>query len=272
MSFEPWYTVKRARPTPTDPILVLNRSQAALLPLGESGRLAVPCASCFPMLLAEELVVLGELHGRPCYGYLAAEFPAATAGLIYCDLREAFSRVDEAEYHLLLRGKPILEWLNIRRYCGVCGEILCDSEQEEARCCPNCGTLFFPKISPAVIVGVQRGKDEILLAHNHKFRSRIYSFIAGFVEPGESAEAAVRREVREEVGIEIDNIRYWGSQSWPFPDSLMLGFMADYVSGEVRPDGAEIADADFYRRNAMPDIPQPGSIARRMLDAWLDRD
>lgn len=272
MSFIPWYMVRRACPAPHEPVLVLNRyNQAALLPVGETGRLTVPSASFFPSLLSENLVVLGELRGLPCYGYLAPEFPASSPAVPGWELRGAFARVDEEEHHLLLRGKPILEWLNIRRYCGVCGEMLCDSEQEEARRCPKCGTLFFPKISPAVIVAVQRGEDEILLAHNRKFRDRVYSLIAGFVEPGESAEAAAVREIREEVGIEVANLRYWGSQSWPFPDSLMLGFLADYAGGEVRPDGVEIVDARFYRRDAMPEIPQPGSIARRMLEAWMNQ-
>ena len=268
MSLEPCYTVCYGRPGAEDPLLVMSRKGQVFLRDAGNGLLIVPEAAAFPTLSRREAALLGKLSGRRCYGVFASGEEAVPPGLRCCELREAFVRTAPAEYRLLLRGKAMLEWLHARRYCGVCGEPLANSEQEEARVCPRCGTAFFPKISPAVIVGVLRG-EEILLAHNRKFRDNIHSFIAGFVEPGESVEAAVARELAEEVGIRVNNIRYWGSQSWPFPDSLMLGFAADYESGEIRPDGEEIESAAFFRRDGLPPIPRPGSIARRMIEAWL---
>ncbi len=271
MSFIPLYKVRRVLPRPDTPLVVLDVHGRVWLEKVAAQPPRMPRAGLFPSLLEQPLVELGELSGELCCGFRAdAEtllpLPESVTAL---DIREALLTLDDGARQLLLRGKPILEWLAIRRYCGVCGEELSDAEQEEARRCPNCGALFFPKISPAVIVLVTRG-DQILLAHNRKFRNGIHSLIAGFVEAGESAEAAVVRELREEVGIEVDQLRYQGSQSWPFPDSLMLGFTAEYVSGEVCPDGEELSDAAFYRADALPELPRHGSIARRLIQNWLD--
>ena len=132
--------------------------------------------------------------------------------------------------------------------------------------CPSCGLLTYPRISPAVMVLIRRG-DELLLARSPHFRSGMYSALAGFVEAGETVEHAAVREVREEVGIEIANLRYFRSQPWPFPDSLMLAFFADYAGGEITPDPAEIAEAGWFPIDALPTLPDPVSIARRLIDA-----
>lgn len=135
--------------------------------------------------------------------------------------------------------------------------------------CPACGLLAYPRIAPAVIVLVRRG-DEALLARNARFPLPFFSTLAGFAEIGETLEETVAREIREEVGIEVRNPRYFGSQPWPFPHSLMVGFMADWASGELRLDEREIAEARWCRADALPLIPPPVSIARRMIDAWVD--
>jgi len=270
MIFEPCYTVRYGVPRPADLLLVLNRAgQVLLQPAQAEVRFAVPEAALLNHLVSEPALLLGNFGGQCCYGAVEpAETAVAQPPLVWSEFREALVRTEQPVRHLLLRGKAMLEWVRQRRRCGVCGAELENSEREEARICPNCGAAFFPKISPAIIVGVRRG-DEILLAHNRRFRDKVYSFIAGFIEPGESAEAAVERELAEEVGVRVRNIRYWGSQSWPFPDSLMLGFWADYAGGGIHPDGEEIETAGFYRRDALPPIPRPGSIARRMIEAWL---
>ncbi len=136
--------------------------------------------------------------------------------------------------------------------------------------CPQCGLLAYPRITPAIIVLVRRG-DEALLARGARFPLPFHSTLAGFAEIGESlGRDGSRREVREEVGIEVKNIRYFGSQPWPFPNSLMVGFFADWAGGEIRIDGKEILDASWYRADALPTIPPKISIARRLIDAWLD--
>lgn len=168
----------------------------------------------------------------------------------------------------LFRACHIANWRTESAFCGRCGAPNTDAPDELARLCPSCGRREYPRISPAVIVLITDDRDRVLLAHNIKFNSSMHSLIAGFVEAGERLEAAVAREVREEVGIEVRDIRYAASQPWPFPDSLMLGFRARHAGGVIRPDGIEISEADWYSRDALPDIPAPGSVARALIDVW----
>jgi NAD+ diphosphatase len=135
--------------------------------------------------------------------------------------------------------------------------------------CPVCGRQEFPRISPAVIVLVTNDRDEALLAHNANFSGGIYSLIAGFVEAGETLESTIIREIREEVNIEVDRIQYAASQPWPFPNSLMLGFTARYAGGTLKPDGKEILDARWFSRDALPNLPGNGSVAKFIIDRWL---
>jgi NAD+ diphosphatase len=136
---------------------------------------------------------------------------------------------------------------------------------ERARTCPACGLAAYPRLSPAVITVVERG-PEILLAQGINFPEPFYSTLAGFVEPGESLEEAVEREIREEVGIEVRDVTYFGSQPWPFPNSLMIGFTATYGRGEIEIDPTELVDAAWFRKDALPHIPPPLSISRRLID------
>lgn len=269
MSFSPLYKIQRAIPAPDEKLLLIDKKGRVYLQSDYNGNLTIPHAGTFPELLQVELPQLGVFRNRTCYGCRCEADTFSCDELLVIDVREAVSKVDNATKNLLLRGKPILEWLSLRKYCSACGAELFDHEHEEARTCPNCGMLFFPKISPAVIVMIKREDGRILLAYNRNFRHKCYSLIAGFVEAGESAEDAVRREVREEVGLEIKNIRYLYSQSWPFPDSLMLGFVADYAGGEITVDGEEIAEADFYSIDNLPVLPGHGSIARRIIEEYI---
>jgi NAD+ diphosphatase len=134
--------------------------------------------------------------------------------------------------------------------------------------CPRCGRKEFPRISPAVITLIHNEKNEVLLAHNKNFRDNIYSLVAGFVEAGENLENAVSREIREEVGIEVSGTVFVTSQSWPFPNSLMVGFETWFASGEIRCDGVEITDARWFSRDALPNIPSKGSVSRFLIDKW----
>jgi NAD+ diphosphatase len=169
----------------------------------------------------------------------------------------------------LFRAYHVMQWRRESAYCGACGGRNTDAPDELARLCPVCGRREYPRISPAVIVLVTNDRDEALLAHNKKFSSGVYSLIAGFNEAGENLETTAEREVREEAGIGIGSLRYEASQPWPFPNSLMIGFTARHIRGEIRPDGGEIEDARWFRRDALPDLPGPGSVARYLINRWL---
>ena len=161
------------------------------------------------------------------------------------------------------------EWRRINRFCGCCDAEMKphDDPGERAMVCAKCGYTAYPKIAPAVIALVTNG-DKVLLQRNTHYKGVVWSLVAGFVDPGESLEDAVRREIREEASIEEKDIRYFGSQTWPFPSNIMIGFRAEHASGELTPDGEEVVESGWFDREHLPEIPRPGSIARRMLDAW----
>lgn len=172
----------------------------------------------------------------------------------------------------ILRSFHISQWRRDSRFCGRCGAENRDAASGElARQCPVCGRLEYPRISPAAIIIIINDSDEALLAHNKNFASGIYSLIAGFNEAGESLEATVAREIKEEVNIDVKDIRYIRSQPWPFPNSLMLGFSARYAGGEIKPDGIEIEDARWFSRGAMPDLPGSSSVSRYLINLWRER-
>jgi NAD+ diphosphatase len=213
---------------------------------------------------------LGRLDAFDCYAVDLGDGVEPPDGMAFSPLRPLFARLDEDEFALAGRALQIVEWHRTHRFCGRCGSPTVPAEGERAMRCPDCGLLAFPRVSPAIIVRVTRG-DEILLAQGRRFPSVMYSVLAGFVEPGESLEQCVHREVREEAGIEIANVRYFGSQPWPFPHSLMVGFTAEYAGGELSPDPEEIADAGWFTAGALPPIPPSLSIARKLIDDWLAR-
>jgi len=209
---------------------------------------------------------IGNLDGHACW---AAETDSeAPEGMVFRDMRSFFFGVDEGFFRMAGRAKQIVGWHVTHRFCGRCGgETEPVSGEVEMRC-TRCGMMHYPRLSPAAIVLVQRG-DSILLARSPGFPEGLYSVLAGFVEPGESIEETVAREIGEEVGIEVRNATYFGSQPWPFPNSLMIGFTADYAGGELSPDPAEIEDAGWYTVDDMPQLPPQTSIARVMIDAFV---
>jgi len=166
----------------------------------------------------------------------------------------------------------VVRWAETSRFCSRCATPTERVPDERAMKCPKCELALYPRISPAIIVLVRRG-EEALLARNARFPMPFYSTLAGFSEIGESLEETLVREVKEEVGVTVGNARYFGSQPWPFPDSLMIGYVADWISGDIRVDETEIAEARFFRRDEpLPMLPPPVSIARRLIDAWLAGD
>lgn len=166
--------------------------------------------------------------------------------------------------------RELAEWRRVNRFCGCCGAEMKphDNPDERAFVCPECDYAAYPRIAPAVIVLVTKG-DKVLLQRNTHYKGVVWSLVAGFVDAGENLEDAVRREIREEASIEVEDIRYFGSQTWPYPSNMMIGFRAEYASGELKPDGEEVVESGWFDRDHLPEIPRPGSIARTMLDAWI---
>lgn len=212
---------------------------------------------------------LGSCNGTSCYVYKVVENINLQKTLQFMDLRVAGLQVEEQLFFICGKASQVLNWSDTHKYCGRCGNKTEPSLTERAMVCPKCGLISYPRISPAIIVGVTRG-DEILLAHNKGFKDGLFSVIAGFVEPGELFEECVKREVYEEVGIRVKNIKYFGNQPWPFPNSLMIGFTAEYESGEVKVDGVEIGEAKWVKADSMPTIPTNISIARKIIDAFIE--
>lgn len=210
---------------------------------------------------------LGTLDGQPCY---SAQLPKDTIvpnGMSLLGLRELYGMLDEDLYMLSGRAIQIVEWDRTHQYCGHCATPTSQLSHERAKRCPKCGLVNYPRLSPAIIVLVSRG-EEVLLARAPRFPIGMYSVLAGFVEPGESLEETVVREVREEVGIEVKDIRYFGSQPWPFPNSLMIGFTATYASGDVVIEPQELVEAGWFTKHNLPQIPPKSSIARKLID-WF---
>jgi NAD+ diphosphatase len=219
-----------------------------------------------------EGIFVGTLGGSPCWAVDADGVgPSFEAAEAFADLRRLFGQVDEPTWLAAARALQLVEWTRTHRYCGRCGAPTEASPTELARRCPRCNLLAFPRLAPAVIVLVERDDGRALLARNAQWRGGMYSCLAGFVEPGESVEGALRREVREEVSVEVDDLRYRRSQPWPFPHSLMLGFNARYAGGEVVCDGREILDAGWFAPDDLPELPGPISIARWLIDDWVAR-
>lgn len=183
-------------------------------------------------------------------------------------LRESWTTIPDEEYYAASKAMELLNWNSEERYCCKDGENL-ERHSEISKLCPKCGTEYFPRLSPAIVVLVKRG-DEALLVHAKTLRNPVMALVAGFVETGESLEECVAREVKEETSLEIDNIRYYGSQSWPFPHQLMVGFTAEYRSGEVSFADGELTSGGFFTRDKAPAIPSMPSLSRMIINAWLN--
>ncbi|MGE5284784.1 MAG: NAD(+) diphosphatase [Actinomycetota bacterium] len=220
-------------------------------------------------LLPVRTQFLGSLDGVPCYsGELAGE--VGPEGTSFQALRPLLRVLPEEIFSLAGRAYQVMDWDRTHQYCGKCGGRTDPLEGERGRSCPACGLHFFPRVTPAIIVAVVRD-GKILLAQSTRFPAAFYSVLAGFVEPGETFEECVRREIREEVGIEVESLRYFGSQPWPFPHSLMVGFTASFAGGDLVLEEKEIVRAGWFGPEEVRRlrIPHHGTIARRMIDRFL---
>jgi NAD+ diphosphatase len=267
LEFEP--EVHPAR-TVTAPAWWFAFAGSRLLVLEDSDRAGLPCLidpDSVEMFAARKHY-LGRLEGRDCYAIELESRAVIPEGMALHGLRGLFGRLDERLFSIAGRAIQVLDWDRTHQFCGRCGARTVDHPTERAKICPECRLSNYPRLSPAVIVLVRKG-DQILLGRAHNFPGAFYSTLAGFVEPGETLEDTVRREIFEEVGIEVKNIRYFGSQPWPFPNSLMIGFTAEYAAGEITIDNNEIKDAGWFHRDNMPNIPSPISISRQLIDSYL---
>ncbi|NKB71898.1 MAG: NAD(+) diphosphatase [Candidatus Latescibacteria bacterium] len=240
-----------------------------LLVLEQDGSAQVPTRAQLPAALAQSEHYLGASSGHPCYAIELVPESDLPADTRLSGLRELFGAIDEDLFWVAGTGVQIIAWHQTHQFCGRCGEPTQHHPQDRARQCPQCKLTAFPRLSPAIIVRIER-EGSILLARNHRFPKGRYSVLAGFVEPGENLEQAVAREVREEVGLVVDDIRYFASQPWPFPNSLMLGFTARYASGDIVLEEAELADAQWFTPDTLPELPPSISIARELIDDYLD--
>jgi len=243
-------------PRPTDDPRVRSRPAWAKLPLQK-----------YHNWLRGEAVrtlYLGRLAGVDCY---AAEVKGeAPAGFSWQGLRTLFSVLEDPHFALAGRALQLVDWDRNHQFCGRCGTPTEARREERVRICPACKLSAYPRVAPAVMALVRRGR-ELLLARGPHFPPGMYSALAGFVEPGESLEQCLAREVAEEVGVQISNTRYFASQSWPFPHSMMIAFVCEWSSGEIRPQEGEIEEANWFDVLQLPKLPSKISIARRLIEA-----
>lgn len=263
-------TDRSAAPDPPPPGALCFAFRGAELLLAEGGGQArIPRVSETGLDARSGVWVdVGEAGGVPCAAVGLDGEAAAPAGMRWVRLRATHALLPAELWRMAGRASEMVEWERAHRFCGRCGGRTARAGEALARRCTHCGALHYPRLAPAVLVCVSDG-DRLLLARSPHFPAGMYSTLAGFVEPGESLEEAAAREVREEVGIRIRRVRYFGSQPWPFPSSLMAAFTAEYAGGALRPDPAEIEDAAWFAPGTLPAVPPGMSLARAMIDAWV---
>ncbi len=219
---------------------------------------------------ALRILYLGRLGGTQCWAAELAEGAEAPAGTAWTGLRALYTVLDDSHFALAGRALQLVAWDRTHQYCGRCGTPTALKPDERARVCPACKLTAYPRLAPAIMALVHRrnqDRNELLLGRSPHFPSGMYSALAGFVEPGESLEQCLEREVREEVGVRVQRIRYFASQPWPFPHSLMIAFVAEWRDGEIAPQASEIEEAKWFDVLQLPKLPSRISIARRLIDA-----
>jgi NAD+ diphosphatase len=258
-----------------DGLLVLHEDSA--------GKRSIPCSKVQPLATGFFVQQVGEYKGASCMAMALNQIPVyknasatGTAGYVGMDMHyETYNLLGAELFRMATRARELAYWDTNSQFCPVCGSknILASAISKK---CPRCGKELFPPISVAILAVVTRknssapGGDEILLARAQHARGIFHSLIAGFLETGETLEACVQREVLEETSLHVDNIRYFGSQPWPHPSSMMVGFFADYVSGEIKVQQEELIEAGFYRRDNLPAaLPHEFSLSRQLINWWI---
>ena len=234
------------------------------VPFGEEPPVKVPVGSTIHNI--------GDMEGIPCKTYaIHTPIPGDEAPLRQMmGLRASYDELPFEEYYKAGKAFEILNWDKNTRYCPSCG-VPTHQISDIGKKCPECRQEFYPHISPAIIVRITKG-DSILLVHARNFRGTFYGLVAGFLEAGETLEECVHREVMEEVGLHIKNLKYFGSQPWPYPSGVMIGFTAEYESGNIKLQDEELNAGAFYTKDNLPEIPRKLSLARKLIDDWLEKE
>ena len=214
---------------------------------------------------------IGYLNDKPCFLSELTNESKLDEDLLLTPLRNLLGRIPDSLFTICSRSLQLSEWTRNNRFCGSCGSKMNKHKTERAMSCECNNLLVYPRISPCIIVLVTKG-EQLLLAHNKNFPGTFYSTLAGFIEAGESAESAIHREIYEEVKVNVKNIEYFGSQSWPFPSQLMLGFHAEYLDGDITPDGEEIDLADWFHYKDLPQVPTGNiSISGQLIESYIEK-
>jgi NAD+ diphosphatase len=236
------------------------------------GTYAIPLSEKPPVKLKAwtHVMNVGRMEdGTPCKAFSVEHPVSDLEGYEMCGLRKSYYKLPRNFYLKAGKCHELLYWDKNTQFCGVCGAPM-KMHTDISKRCTSCGKEVWPQLATAIIVRIQRG-DEILLVHARNFATNFYGLVAGFVETGETLEEAVKREVREETQLEITNLKYFASQPWPYPCGLMVGFTADYVSGDIHLQRSELSSGGWFNRDNLPTIPEKLSIARMLIDDWLKR-
>jgi len=279
MMHHPFYAVRPLHPVYPEPEDPSPARKRWILVQGNSVLFRNDPESCtvlMPDPLPADLTCGGQVYlgTRDDHFYYAAEVPAGATppgGWQPSPIRELSGKVPDSDMAIASYAVRILDFDQSTSFCGRCGAKTRPLTTERARICTACNRINYPRISPAIIVLVKSG-EEVLLARSPRAPPGVFSVIAGFNEPGENLEQTVHREVGEEVGIAVRNLRYFGSEPWPFPDSLMIGFIADHAGGDIRIDNQEIEAACWFTRGTLPPYPLKTSISRSLIEAWIRRE
>ncbi len=245
--------------------LIITSANRIFLATADDASLRLPLESEISVTTDAETFAFGEG---------LAVSPSAIAGgletLTETGLRETWTMIPPEDYALAVKGAELLNWNESERYCPRDGHTLVRHSEISKRC-PLCGAEYFPRLNPAIVVLVTKD-DRALLVHSRNLKSGIHALVAGFVETGESLEDCVVREIKEETDLEVEDVEYFGSQAWPFPFQLMIGFTAKYKSGKIRFADGELSSGDFFTRDSVPPLPTLPSLSRRIIDAWINRE
>lgn len=266
--FQRVYPPARPPVGPTYWLPLLN-GEPVLLARTEGVALLRENAGLISLITPDSIHYVGLLDGIPCLVYELPSQSELPGDWQQVDLRTLLALLDDATYAAVAWAVQIVRWLHNSRYCPACAHPLEPSRGTWGRQCPQCGYTSYPPVSPAILVLVHDGEDHVLLIHKRGWNNR-YSCIAGFTEPAESLEGCVQREVHEEVGVEVADISYVGSQPWPFPHQLMVGFTARYIGGAVKIDQQELDDAVWYHIDALPKLPSAQSLAHHIIIGWVN--